>query len=181
VNGTGAASMSTTIEPTVRDATRYDLPAIVEIYNQSVAAGWSTADTEPIEIESRIEWFEHHDPERRPLWVAELDDRVVAWISLTSWYEGRPAYDATAEVSTYIATDYHRRGMGLFLKQRMIEACPGLGVTTMLSLHFDHNEGTGRINEKLGFERMGHLEEIALIAGQPRGLVISGLRIPAPR
>ena len=82
-------------------------------------------------------------------------------------------------MSTYIATAYHRRGLGLFLKQRMIEACPKLGVTTMLSLHFDHNEGTRRINGQLGFERMGHLEQIALIAGRPRGLVISGLRIPA--
>ena len=29
---------------TVRDATEADLPAIVDVYNQSIPGGWSTAD-----------------------------------------------------------------------------------------------------------------------------------------
>ena len=169
--------MGSLAELTVRDAVRQDLANIVEIYNQSVAGGWSTADTEPVNEADRVEWFERHNPSRRPLWVAELDDCIVAWISLTSFYEGRPAYDATAEVSTYIDSNYQRRGIGRLLKVRMIEACPRLGVTTILSFHFDHNEGSQRINEALGFERMGHLKEIALIAGKQRSVVISGLRI----
>ena len=61
----------------------------------------------------------------------------------------------------------------------MIEQCPRLGVTTLLSMHFDHNEATRRINESLGFERLGHLTEIAIVQGHKRGLVISALRIPA--
>src|SRR4051812_24122722 len=131
----------------VRDATEADLPAIVDIYNQSIPGGWSTADTQPITVADRIEWFRKHDPDRRPLWVAEVDGVVIAWIGLSSFYGGRPAYDATAEVSTYVADGYHRRGLGKFLKRRMIAACPRLGVTTLLSMHFDHNEGTRRINE----------------------------------
>ncbi len=43
------------------------------------------------------------------------------------------------------------------------EPCPRLGVTTLLSLHFDHYEGTRRINESLGFEQMGHLTEFAIV------------------
>ncbi len=78
----------------------------------------------------------------------------------------------------YIATDYHRRGIGRRLKQWVIEQCPALGVTTLLSMHFDHNEATRRINESLGFQQMGHLTEIALVEGQKRGLIIWALRIP---
>lgn len=162
----------------VRDATEADLPAIVDIYNQSIAAGWSTADTKPITVPERVEWFRKHNPEKRPLWVAELDGQIVAWIGLTSFYAGRPAYNATAEVSLYIATAYHRRGIGTFLKKRMIAHCPQLGVTTLVSMHFDHNAATQRINDELGFELAGHLKEIAVIDGQPRGLLISLLRIP---
>jgi L-amino acid N-acyltransferase YncA len=161
----------------VRDATEADLPAIVDIYNQSIPGGWSTADTQPITVVDRIEWFRKHDPGRRPLWVAEVDGVVAGWIGLSSFYGGRPAYDATAEVSTYIARDYHRRGLGKFLKLRMIEHCPRLGVSTLLSMYFDHNEGTRRINESLGFRVMGHLTEIAMVGGSKRGLVIAGLRI----
>jgi len=164
----------------VRDAVEADLPAIVAIYNQSIAGGRSTADLVPITVEERIEWFRKHDPARRPLWVAEIGGRIAAWIGLSSFYGGRPAYDATAEVSLYIDHDFQRQGLGMLLKKRMIEHCPRLGVTTLLSMYFDHNDATRRINEKLGFETMGHLTEIAVIDGQKRGLVIAGLRIPPP-
>jgi phosphinothricin acetyltransferase len=46
-------------------------------------------------------------------------------------------------------------------------------------MHFDHNEATRKINESLGFKPCGHLPEIAMVHGQPRGLVISALRVPA--
>ena len=162
----------------IRDATEADLPAIVDVYNQSIPAGWSTADTQPISVADRVEWFRKFDPARRPIWVADVAGRVVATAYLSSFYGGRAAYDTTAEISTYIATAYHRRGIGRRLKQWVIEQCPRLGVTTLLSMHFDHNEATPRINESLGFERLGHLTEIAMVHGHKRGLVIWALRIP---
>ena len=97
---------------------------------------------------------------------------------LSSFYAGRPAYDATAEVSVYLATAYQRRGIGRRLKEFVIGECPRLGVTTLLSMHFDHNEATRRINESLGFQQLGHLTEIAVVQGHKRGLVIWALRIP---
>lgn len=162
----------------IRDATEADLPAIVNIYNQSIPGGWSTADTQPITVADRVEWFRKFDPNKRPIWVAEVHGSVVATAYLSSFYAGRPAYDATAEVSVYIATAYHRQGIGRRLKQWVIEQCPRLGVTTLLSMHFDHNHATRRINESLGFQQLGHLAEIALVQGHKRGLVISALRIP---
>jgi phosphinothricin acetyltransferase len=161
-----------------RDATEADLPAIVEIYNQSIPGGWSTADTAPIRMADRLEWFRKFDPAKRPIWVAEVEGLVVAVAYLSSFYGGRPAYDATAEVSLYIASAYQRRGIGRRFKRWLIEQCPRLGVTTLLSMHFDHNEATRRINASLGFQPMGHLTEIAVVHGQKRGLVISALRIP---
>jgi L-amino acid N-acyltransferase YncA len=163
----------------IRNATESDLPAIVDIYNQSIPAGWSTADTQPISVADRIEWFSKFDPAKRPIWVAEIDGRVVATAYLSSFYGGRPAYDATAEVSMYVATAYHRRGIGRRFKQWVIEQCPALGVTTLLSMHFDHNLATPHINKSLGFQQMGHLTEIAMVQGQKRGLMIWALRIPS--
>lgn len=162
----------------VRDATEADLPAIVDIYNQSIPGGWSTADTRPITVAERVEWFRKFDPKRRPIWVAEKEGQIVAWVSLSSFYAGRPAYDATAEVSVYIANPFQRQGLGRYLKQRMIDHCPEFGVTTLLSMYFDHNEASRRMNDKLGFVTMGHLTEIATVQGQKRGLIIAGLRIP---
>lgn len=166
------------MEPIIREATEADLPAIVDIYNQSIPGGWSTADTRPIAVADRVEWFRKFDPNKRPIWVAEIDGRVVAVTYLSSFYGGRPAYDATAEVSVYIATAYQRRGLGRRLKEFVIGECPRLGVTTLLSMHFDHNEGTRRLNRELGFEQVGHLTDIAEVQGVKRGLIIAALRIP---
>ena len=55
----------------------------------------------------------------------------------------------------------------------MIAACPDLGVENLISMHFDHNEATKRMNRKLGFEVVGHLPEIADVFGKKRGLMIS--------
>lgn len=169
------------MELRIRYAIEADLPAIVDIYNQSIPAGWSTADTRPITIPERVEWFRKFNRAKRPIWVAEVDGKIVATTSLTSFYGGRPAYDATAEISTYVATACHRQGLGRRLKEFVIEQCPRLGVTTLLSMHFDHNHATPRINESLGFERAGHLTEIAVVQGQKRGLVIWSLRIEPTR
>jgi L-amino acid N-acyltransferase YncA len=162
----------------IRNAVEADLPAIVDIYNQSIPAGRSTADTRPITVAERVEWFCKFDSAKRPIWVAEVDGQVVGVTYLSSFYGGRPAYDATAEISVYLATTAQGRGLGRRLKEFVIGECPKLGVTTLLSMHFDHNDATRRINESLGFQPMGHLTEIAVVQGEKRGLVISGLRIP---
>ena len=108
----------------------------------------------------------------------DLNGRVVGCVYLTSFYEGRPAYDQTAEISLYLDNTHQGRGLGSMLMQRMIAACPRLGVTTLIGMHFDHNEATRRLNQKFGFEEAGHLTEIAVVQGQRRGLLISLLRIP---
>lgn len=166
---------------TIRDAAETDLPAIIEIYNQSIPDGRSTADTAPISVADRLDWFRRFDPDRRPIWVAEEDGTIVGCVYLSWFYAGRPAYDKTAEISLYIARDYQGKGMGTWLKTKMVEACPRLGVDNLISMYFDHNLATQRINDKLGFDVCGHLPEIAEVFGQKRGLMISVLRIPGWR
>ena len=163
----------------IRNATEADLPAIVELYNQSIPGGWSTADTKPISVDDRLTWFHNFDLNKRPIWVAESNSTIVAWVCLTSFYGGRPAYDATAEISLYIAAESQRKGLGRYLKEWVIAQCPRLGVTSLLSMYFDHNDATRRLNESLGFEILGHLTEIATVDGEKRGLVIGARRIPA--
>lgn len=160
----------------IRDATEADLPAIVAIYNASIPSRTATADLEPIAVESRRGWFAQFGGSR-PLWVLEIEDEIAAWISLSSFYGGRPAYDATAEVSIYIAPQHQRKGYGTMLIQRMIEHCPQLGVTTLLAMYFDHNQASRKMLTAIGFEPTGHLREIAVLDGVKRGLIIAARRI----
>lgn len=44
------------------------LPAIVEIYNQSIPCRYITGDLEPIKVEERKDWFNFHiDNQKYPL------------------------------------------------------------------------------------------------------------------
>jgi L-amino acid N-acyltransferase YncA len=94
----------------IRNALEGDLPAIVAIYNAAIPDRLATADTEPITVSRRREWFAEHDA-TRPLWVAAIDSAVAGWLSFQSFY-GRPAYRATAEVSVYVSPHHQRRGIG---------------------------------------------------------------------
>jgi L-amino acid N-acyltransferase YncA len=161
----------------IRDATLTDLPAIVDIYNQSIPGGRATADTQPITVADRLPWFAQFDTEKRPLWVAEQHGQIVGCVYLASFYGGRPAYDKTAEISLYISTAAQGTGLGTLLMQEMIDACPRLGVTTLIGMYFDHNEATRRLNARFGFEAAGHLPEIAEVRGQSRGLKLAILRV----
>ena len=87
---------------TLEIATPSDLPDIVEIYNSTVLSRMVTADLDPVSVESRRPWFDAHNEHRRPLWVVRENGSVNAWVSLSDFY-GRPAYNATAEVSIYLS------------------------------------------------------------------------------
>ncbi|WP_234413000.1 GNAT family N-acetyltransferase [Microvirgula aerodenitrificans] len=123
----------------VRHAVRADLPGIVDIYNSTVPSRQVTADTEPVTVASREPWFDAHSPARYPLWVLEDAAGVMlGWISLSAFY-GRPAYAATAEVSIYLAESARGRGLGRLALDYALEACPALGIRTLLGFIFAHN------------------------------------------
>ena len=66
---------------TIRDAAETDLPAIVAIFNAAVPTRMSTAVLEPVSVEERLPWFREHSPERHPLWVLEMENRIAGWLS----------------------------------------------------------------------------------------------------
>ena len=160
----------------IRDATMEDLPVIVAIYNISVPTRMVTADLEPVSVASRQKWFEEHSPSHRPLWVAQDGDQIVGWLSYSSFH-ARCAYQATCEVSIYLAADHRRRGLGTQLVQRCIEHAPRIGVTTLVGLIFGHNDPSLGLFEKMGFSRWGYLPRVAVLDGVERDLVIVGRRV----
>lgn len=160
-----------------RDADISDLTRIVEIYNSTISSRMVTADTENVSVESMQKWFNEHNSVKRPLWVIE-DDRgqVIAWVSFQSFY-GRPAYDATVEISIYIDTDQRGKGLGKQILQYSIDKAPNFGVRTLLGFIFSHNEPSLRLFRHFGFEDWATLPNVALLDGQERGLKILGKRI----
>ena len=160
---------------TIRHATAADLPAIVEIYNASIPARLATADTEPVTVEQRREWFAGFSPGARPIWVYDAG-AVAGWLSLRSFY-GRPAYHATVEVAVYVAPAFRRSGIARQLLEHALREAPALGIRTLLAFVFAHNQPSVTLFERYGFERWGSLPRVAELDGIERDLLILGLRL----
>ncbi|MCL2926381.1 MAG: N-acetyltransferase family protein [Trichodesmium sp. MAG_R04] len=160
----------------IRNAEAKDLTVIVEIYNASIPSRIATGDLELISMESRIPWYQEHSPDSRPILVAELDNKVVGWLSFQSFY-GRQAYKATVEVSIYVAPEYQGRGIGKKLLSEAIYYSSKLGIKTLLGFIFAHNIASLSLFNQFGFKRWGYLPKVADLDGINGDLVIVGLHL----
>lgn len=165
-----------------RLATRNDLLRIVDIYNSTVASREVTADTEPVTVQSREQWFADHTPERRPLWVihaagdSSAQPEVLGWLSYSNFY-GRPAYSGTAELSIYIAEQARGQGIGRYCLEQAIAFAPNVNVHTLLGFIFGHNAASLALFDKYGFEKWAHFPRVANLDGIERDLIILGKRV----
>jgi L-amino acid N-acyltransferase YncA len=170
--------MSTVVAETVkiRDAVESDLPAIIDIYNAAIATRMSTAQLEPVTVESRRRWLNEHSPERHPFWVMECDGQVAGWLTIKPFLP-RCAYSGTAELSVYVDQRFRRRGLARTLLEEAIARAPRLEITAVVGLIFAHNEPSLRLFEQLGFARWGLLPQVALLDGVHRDLTIMGRQV----
>ena len=160
-----------------RNAALDDLPKIVGIYNSTIETRMVTADTEPVTAESRIKWFNEHSPDKRPLWVIEdYDGNMKGWASFQSFY-GRPAYNATVEISIYLDSSQRGKGLGKHVLQHCIDAAPDYGIKTLLGFIFAHNEPSLKLFRHFGFEDWATFPDVALLDGVERSLKILGKRV----
>ncbi len=161
----------------IRNATETDLKAIVAIYNASIPGRLATADVNSVSVESRLDWFYQHSPTSRPILVMEIErDILGGWLSFQSFY-GRPAYQATAEISIYVSPAYQRQRVAYKLLESAIALSPNLGLTTLVGFIFAHNQPSIKLFELFGFQTWGHLPQVANLDAIERDLLIMGRKI----
>lgn len=161
----------------LRDALAADLPAIVAIYNATIASRQVTADLVPVTVEQRQPWFEAHRNPTRPLWVlTDAEGGVAAWLSFDTFYP-RAAYDGTAMLAIYVAEGQRGRGLGRTLLRTAIARAPGMQLHTLLGYIFAHNEPSLRLFAVHGFVRWAHLPRVCVLDGVERDVIIMGRRV----
>jgi L-amino acid N-acyltransferase YncA len=149
----------------IRELNANDLAAVNEIYNQAVASKFSTAHTEPLSMEERMDWFREHDPDQYPVYIREENGMVAGWISFSPYRKGRQALRSTAEISCYVHRDYHRQGIGSTLLEYAIERAPGLKFKSLIAILLEPNIASIGLLKKFGFEKWGDMPALAEIDG----------------
>jgi phosphinothricin acetyltransferase len=141
----------------VRPATLDDLAAINAIYNHYVLHSTSTYQEEPETLADRFAWFAGHG-EKHPVTVAELDDEIVGWGSLSPFHR-RAAYRNTVEDSVYLAHTHLRRGIGRLLLADLIARGRSAGHHTIVALIDAEQPASVALHAALGFRDVGTLRE----------------------
>jgi phosphinothricin acetyltransferase len=142
----------------IRRATVKDLGAITEIYNEAILSTVATFDTVPKTVEEQKPWFESHDS-KHPIFVAEQDNAVVGWASLSKWSD-RCAYSDTAEISVYVKEEHRGKGIGKKLMQETLTQGRKGGLHAVIARISESNEASVRLHEAFGFEHVGTMREV---------------------
>jgi phosphinothricin acetyltransferase len=173
IGGPRGSPAAATEEIKIRHANESDLPDIIEIHNAAIASRISTAQLEPVNLDSRREWFRAHSSTQYPIWVAESEGAIAGWISFNEFLQ-RSAYRGTVELSVYVCEQFRRRGIATKLLQEAIARGPQLRMHSLVGLIFGHNQPSIALFRAAGFECWGLLPRIARVDQIPRDLTIFG-------
>jgi phosphinothricin acetyltransferase len=150
----------------IRPATAADLPGILEIYNDAVLHTTATYDYEPRTLEQRTQWFEEHQREGYPVFVAQDGaGRIVGWSALNPFH-ARFGYRFTSENSVYVAADQRGKGIGKLLLPPLIEGGKARGLHAIIAAIDADNEASLRLHARFGFEKVGHFKQTGFKFGR---------------
>jgi phosphinothricin acetyltransferase len=150
----------------IRSMKRDDWPAVEKIYEEGIATGDATFETESPGWE---EWDASHVPPCRL--VAEEEGVIVGWAALSP-ISDRCAYGGIGEVSVYVADGTQGKGIGTRLLTALVEASERAGYWTLQAGIFPENVGSVRIHEKCGFRSLGVRERLGKLAGKWRDVLL---------
>ncbi|WP_432403150.1 GNAT family N-acetyltransferase [Wukongibacter sp. M2B1] len=161
----------------IRLAKYDDLETLVEIYNQAIVKGKCTADMDTLSVEQRVPWFKEHQSLQYPLYVYEINGRVVGYMYLSGYRPGRRAMRFTCEVSYYIHNDYQGQGIGTKFLAFSIKKSKELDYKTLVAILLDWNIPSIKLLKKFGFEEWGCLPNIADFDGETCSHLYYGLKL----
>lgn len=148
----------------LRSAELRDAAAIADIYNEAIRSTTATFDTEMKSEADRQHWLASHD-ERHPVWVAEVDGKVVGWAAITAWSD-RPAYNETGETSFYVAAAFRSQGIGRALKSHLIASARRLEYYTLLARMAEGSDASIHVNKSFGFRHVGTMKAVGFKFGR---------------
>lgn len=146
----------------VRRGRPEDLGALRDIYNYEVEHGVATLDLTPRSFEDRAAWFEAHQSDLHPLYVAEICG-VLAGYATLSPYRAKEAYRPTVELSVYVGPDHRGRGVASVLMRALLahaRAYPDIHL--VVSVITSGNAASVHLHEKFGFSYAGTLHQVGL-------------------
>jgi L-amino acid N-acyltransferase YncA len=166
MTATRPAEQDPALIATVQPMTAADWPAVRAIYEEGIATGDATFETD---VPSWEAWNDAHLPEHR--FVARRGTQVLGWIAAIP-VSSRCVYSGVVEHSVYVAQHARGQGVGRALLEALIESTEAAGIWTIESGVFPENATSLALHEACGFRRVGIREQIGVHHGRWRDVVL---------
>lgn len=168
------------MNPTIRDATEADLPAILGIYNEVIANTTAAYVYEPHTLAMRKAWYDDLRAGGWPVIVAE-ENGTVTGFGCIGVFRTKPGYRYTGEHTVHVHADHRGRGIGRALLVALIDAAQRMELRTLVGGIDAENTASLRLHASLGFVETARMPDIAWKFGHWLELVFMQLRLPGPR
>jgi phosphinothricin acetyltransferase len=153
-------------EPTIRDATSGDVPAVNAIYNSYIVDSHVSFDTEPWSDEQRASWLAARIEHGYPVLVA-VDDGVVVGAAWSGPWRDKAAYRMTVESTIVLAEGATGRGIGTSLYGALLDRLRSAGFLVAIAIIALPNDASIALHARLGFREVGVLDGVG-VKGQRR-------------
>jgi L-amino acid N-acyltransferase YncA len=150
----------------IKNLERNDWPAVKAIYEQGIAGGDATFETE---APSWDDWNRAHLEGHR---LVALESReVVGWAALAP-VSGRCVYRGVAEDSVYVADGAQGRGVGRALLGELVARAEREGIWTIEAGIFPENAASIELHRRCGFRVVGLRDRLGSHQGVWRDVVL---------
>ncbi|MBB5536681.1 GNAT family N-acetyltransferase [Rhizobium giardinii] len=140
---------------TLRDATPSDIPAITDIYRESVLNGVASYEMTPPAEAEMASRFSAIISNGYPYIAAVAPDGVLLGYAYASAFRTRPAYRFLVEDSIYLAPQARGQGAGKALLAELIRRCTELGFRQMVAVIGGAHPASVAVHRAAGFEHGG--------------------------
>jgi len=162
---------------TVRDATRSDAAALLDIHNEAVRTTTAIWDESEVDLADRETWLRDRLAAGFPVLVAEVDDAVVGYASYGPW-RPKSGYRHSVENSLYVLASHHGRGLASALFDALLQRAREAGPHRMVAMIESSNTLSIDLHARRGFRVVGQMSEVGQKFGRWLDLTIMQLDLP---
>jgi L-amino acid N-acyltransferase YncA len=145
---------------------------VARVFAEGIATRNATFETEVPAWEA---WDSSHLADHR--FVALREGEVVGWAAASA-VSGRCCYSGVVENSVYVAEAARGQGVGRRLLEELIASTEAAGIWTIQAGMFPENEGSIRLHEAVGFEKVGTHRRLGKLDDMWRDVLLLERRSP---
>lgn len=164
----------------IRQAMTSDLENILSIYNDVILNTTAVYSYKEETMEQRQKWFEEKIQANLPVFVYELDNKVVGFASYGP-FRAWPAYKYSIELSVHVSRDHRKKGIASALIKQLITDAKEKEYKTMIAGIDASNENSILLHQKFGFIHAGTIKNAGYKFGKWLDLAFYQLPLDGPK